>query len=182
MDRVMVERWQTRVAPNDLIYHLGDVGMTKGDYLDKIIAQLPGRKVLILGNHDKSATRMAEMGFDVVAEAMLIVFNGMTLYLNHRPLPVLPNVTDVKHYLNGVDFVLHGHIHNSTREDRHQGNNELLDIPSFNINLSVEMTNYEPVSLSALVKRLRMGSKTPMDVVAPPSSWGLKDGQPSEDF
>ena len=155
MDEVMISRWQHAVKPDDLIYHLGDVGYLKGSqvpgepsYIEKVMARLPGKKILILGNHDKSAERMMELGFDFACESMMITAFGKMLYLNHRPLPLLPH---------GADRIIHGHIHNSTPESRkpyvHKG--EMVEIPNFNINISVEMTNYAPVSLKALVEKIK---------------------------
>lgn len=145
MDQIMIERWQERVRPEDIIYHLGDVGLTKGDYLEKkIMPRLPGKKILVLGNHDKSAKRMMEMGFDFACENMMIQHFNHLLYLVHRPQS-----------LHRGDYILHGHIHNSTPEDRAKfvKEGELVHIPIWNINLSVEMINYEPVTLDWVVKR-----------------------------
>ncbi len=148
MDSVMIRRWQERVKPTDIIYHLGDFGMVREDHAARILKQLPGKKILILGNHDKSAKRMIEFGFDFACEAMLVKPDGLNhlLYLVHHPQQVKPLA---------ANYVLHGHIHNSTPEERrklHKGT-ELVEIPKFNLNLSVEMTNYEPVSLVAFVKK-----------------------------
>lgn len=149
MDEDLVQRWNNRVKPGDIVYHLGDVGMNKGDeYLPKIIARLNGKKILILGNHDKSAKRMMEFGFDFACEAITMIPDGVqrTVYMVHRPQKFLPL---------GVDYVLHGHIHNSTPEERKQYEykGELAEIPSFNVNMSCEMWNYEPVPLAWVVKK-----------------------------
>lgn len=46
MDRVMINNWNSKVKPNDFVYHLGDFG----DY--SIINQLNGQIFLILGNYE----------------------------------------------------------------------------------------------------------------------------------
>jgi calcineurin-like phosphoesterase family protein len=51
MDVEMVKRWNDRVAPGDLVYHLGD--FAKGDHAP-YLRRLRGQKVLIPGNHDHS--------------------------------------------------------------------------------------------------------------------------------
>lgn len=150
MDLVMIKRWNERVKPEDIVYHLGDVGLTKEDKLTPIVKSLNGKKILVLGNHDKSAARMMEFGFDFACESMVIRHMNHNLLLTHKPLKVKP-------YMDGmyIDYVLHGHIHNSTPESRqeHTSKGELVHIPDFNINLSAEVINYEPVSLSALLKK-----------------------------
>ena len=50
MDEYMVKAWNERVKPNDKVYHLGDVVISR-KYLS-ILSRLNGDKVLIRGNHD----------------------------------------------------------------------------------------------------------------------------------
>ena len=154
MTEDLIRRWNNRVGPEDTVYHLGDVGMNKGDRLSTIIRRLNGqRKILVCGNHDKTAARMMEFGFDFACEAMVVECCNRRLLLNHRPL--LERPVWAGDPAPPIDYVLHGHIHNSTPEDRKALNksSELVHIPSWNINLSVEMTNYEPVPLEWVVKR-----------------------------
>jgi calcineurin-like phosphoesterase family protein len=51
MDDALVANWNRRVGPDDTVFHLGDFCWRKGDGLS-LLAQLRGRKHLILGNHD----------------------------------------------------------------------------------------------------------------------------------
>jgi calcineurin-like phosphoesterase family protein len=50
MDEAMVTAWNERVRPNDKVYHLGDVVMSRRSLA--IMHRLNGDKVLIRGNHD----------------------------------------------------------------------------------------------------------------------------------
>jgi len=50
MDEFMVKAWNDRVKPNDKVYHLGDVVISR-KFLS-ILGRLNGDKVLIRGNHD----------------------------------------------------------------------------------------------------------------------------------
>lgn len=49
-DEAMIENWNKTVRPNDKVYHLGDICMSK-KFLP-ILYKLNGEKVLIRGNHD----------------------------------------------------------------------------------------------------------------------------------
>lgn len=154
MNTAMITRWKGTVHPDDLIYHLGDAGYLEGSQALKsdpeqtgsIIRDLPGFKILIRGNHDKNPEAMRRMGFDVVLEEAVIRCNGTSFRLIHKPQTM--NF--------GTDYTLHGHIHNTTPEQRieHQHKGELVHIPPHNINMCVEMWNYTPVSLPWLVKEL----------------------------
>ncbi len=159
MDAVMIKRWQARVRPWDTVYHLGDVMLTArktDEELRQFIDQLPGKKILILGNHDKSAERMMDFGFTHAVESAVVSvlgFSGMRVVLNHYPLTFKP----LSFSRDGIppDYVLHGHIHNSTEEMRREihEKNELVHIPSFNINCCVEMWNYEPCTIQHIIKK-----------------------------
>lgn len=148
MDCVIRDRWNQRVKPEDLVYHDGDVMRTANltdEELYSFITSLNGKKILILGNHDKSAKRMMEFGFDFACEEMVISYHNYRLLLTHKPRSWMPG---------NVDYVLHGHIHNSTPAERkeHATKGELVEIPAFNINMCVEMWNYEPVTLEHVLK------------------------------
>lgn len=148
MDFEITKRWNERVKPDDLVYHLGDVIRTAGksdEELYNFITRLNGKKILVLGNHDKTGQRMMEFGFDYACEELVITYHNYRLLLTHKPRSWHPG---------GVDYVLHGHIHNSTPAERkeHANKGELVDIPKFNINMCVEMWNYEPVTLDHVLK------------------------------
>jgi calcineurin-like phosphoesterase family protein len=51
----MIGRWNTKVKKDDLVLHLGDFAW-KG--MQDVIPQLNGRKVLILGNHDRKGSQV----------------------------------------------------------------------------------------------------------------------------
>lgn len=54
MDDALVYNWNSVITDRDFVYHLGDVGF--GDMSD-ILPKLRGRKILILGSHDKDVKR-----------------------------------------------------------------------------------------------------------------------------
>lgn len=52
MNQLLIERWNAKVCPTDLVYHLGDFAFGKvTDWID-LLLQLNGRIHLIPGNHD----------------------------------------------------------------------------------------------------------------------------------
>lgn len=44
--------WKSIVSPEDTVIHLGDVAKQHLRETEKILGELPGKKRLILGNHD----------------------------------------------------------------------------------------------------------------------------------
>ena len=55
MDAELIRRWNEKVKPTDMVYHLGDVSMAKIDRTREILDQLNGTICLIKGNHDSAA-------------------------------------------------------------------------------------------------------------------------------
>lgn len=83
MNRVMIERWNAVVGPEDTVYHLGDFALGKASEWPAILRQLNGaKKILIHGNHDRSPRHMLEGGFNEVHEKL--EWNGWML--QHHPI------------------------------------------------------------------------------------------------
>ena len=92
MNVELVRRWNSKVGPNDTVYHLGDFG----DY--EFVKKLNGKVVLICGKHeeedfrknfDKFREHLLELGFaDVVKDGLYLDENvlGERVYLTHRPV------------------------------------------------------------------------------------------------
>lgn len=55
MDAELIKRWNEKVSPGDIVYHLGDISLAKPERTKEIFDQLNGCIFLIQGNHDKSA-------------------------------------------------------------------------------------------------------------------------------
>lgn len=54
-DEAIVERWNSVVGPEDIVYHLGDFAFAlkrDADRVREIFNRLKGRKHLVIGNHD----------------------------------------------------------------------------------------------------------------------------------
>lgn len=52
MREVLINSWNAAVGPADLVYHLGDFSFHERE-VATVLPRLNGRKILILGNHDK---------------------------------------------------------------------------------------------------------------------------------
>lgn len=129
MNKAMIDAWKQTVRPKDTIIHLGDVGFGPAQFFKELIPTLPGKKILILGNHDKGGIRFwRNAGFHEVYPYPIIyqewlILSHKTVFLNEQ----LP-------YLN-----LHGHIHQHKMESKCY------------INVSVEQIRYKPVLLTKIV-------------------------------
>jgi len=125
MDTFLISSWKDNIKSNDTIINLGDVSFkTNKENLEKIIKNLPGYKILILGNHDrgKSVKWWREVGFDEVYKYPIIyddfyILSHESIYINkHMP------------YVN-----VHGHTHGESSDNFQK------------VNVSVELLNYKPI-------------------------------------
>lgn len=136
---LIIKRWHERVKPEDLIIHLGDVQIGKKS--EWIMGGLPGKKILVRGNHDrdKSADWWMDRGFDFVCDSM--IFRGQ--WLTHEPAKVLPE---------GCVYNLHGHLHNiwhGFRPDRGAEPTHLHN--PWQRLFAIEYTNYYPVGFDEFI-------------------------------
>lgn len=104
----------------DTFIHLGDVGNLE------YIKQIPGYKVLIMGNHDTGITKYEEV-FDEVYKGPLLI--SEKILLSHEKIL-------------GPWFNVHGHEHNETvsKHDKH-------------LNLAANVCDYKPINLSKFIQR-----------------------------
>ena len=139
MDEYMINQWNKTVKKHDTIFHLGDFGFGKSEEIQETISKLNGRKILIMGNHDRRITKNVkkwiEMGFDEVYKYPILY--KKFFWLSHQPIESL---NENMPYIN-----LHGHIHNNILEQ------------SCFVNFSVEqkIVNYAPQNLDLFISNFR---------------------------
>lgn len=127
LDALIAERWRERVAPDDQVYHLGDVGTPIGQVRD-----LPGRKICVLGNGDRSQKAVREaQAFEAVHKQLLLPIADGALFLVHDPrhAPADPG-----------GAIVHGHTHAADPAPGHRS-------------VSVDRTDWAPICLEELLAR-----------------------------
>ena len=81
MNAALATNWKARVAPEDTVYCLGDFAFVgrEGRYEDevrKLFASLPGKKILIKGNHDAGV--VLQLPWEAIHREAIIV-DGVVL-------------------------------------------------------------------------------------------------------
>lgn len=128
MNETMVDRWNSVVKDEDIIWHLGDVYFKNPE----IISRLKGRKNLLLGNHDSGKDQNLLQNFQKIE--LWKSFPDFGIVMTHIPLhPSCLIKNDGTKVLN-----VHGHIH---EKDSPEGNYR---------NVCVEKTNFTPINLEEL--------------------------------
>jgi calcineurin-like phosphoesterase family protein len=86
MNSELIRRYNVVVKPSDVTVWLGDCFFTNEGTAMTILASLNGRKILVMGNHDRSKSWMARIGFDLVVEReMYLHIAGRHCRLTHYP-------------------------------------------------------------------------------------------------
>lgn len=137
MNRAIVSAWNSRVADEDEVFMLGDIG--NYDYLNR----LKGKIIVVLGNHDDEQ-KLKDCCPDIKCYDRPIFERW--LILSHEPIVYLGPQTP---YLN-----VHGHIHNFSYASRDAKGS--LDWYSGNryFNVSCEAVKYRPISFQEIKERI----------------------------
>jgi calcineurin-like phosphoesterase family protein len=84
-EELLFKRWRLQVKPEDVVINLGDTSFKIGCLKEEMDA-LPGKKVLIIGNHDpKPAEWYMSHGFDLAVEELQMIYKGVKLVFTHIP-------------------------------------------------------------------------------------------------
>lgn len=106
MDAMLVECWNDKVRPDDLVYHLGDFTFSGRERAEELFAVLHGRKHLVAGNHDAKMVR--RLPWESVMDLRTVRWCDRKLFLCHYPTVTWPGA-------HGGVWHLHGHSHGMLR-------------------------------------------------------------------
>lgn len=134
-DDALIRAWNTRVAPADDVWHLGDFALgLDAAALARVFARLHGRKNLIVGNHDRKAT--LRLPWSAPPRQMHeISVAGQRVVLCHYALRSW-------HRIHAGAVHLYGHTHATIPGTRHAED------------VGVDAWAYAPVSLDEALARM----------------------------
>ncbi len=139
MDLALVTYWNETVRPEDTVYYLGDISMSKKGL--ETAELLNGKIILLMGNHDWQKLDM-----------YLDIFHNIRAYreVNGYLLSHIPVHPSSKYRYSGN---IHGHTH-SNRIKFDNG-----EIDPWYYSVSVENTNYRPILLEKVIAKMRKEAK-----------------------
>lgn len=162
MDHILIQKWNEKVQPEDIVFHLGDFAFGNRSNWLSILNGLNGIKYLIQGNHDgkDSIPEGCFAGIEdmlklSIWDAEMSTYNEF--YLTHFPLATWTGIN------RGV-FNLHGHIH-STPDLQGTGYDikVAINAPWNQYDVGVDRNNFAPISYDELkvifTKRMLYGNK-----------------------
>lgn len=108
LDHYICDQWMQLIKPEDTVYHLGDVGMFKSDTdAWHQLSKLPGKKTLILGNHDTDPEYGVET--DPVNFWKAATFDEVHKYFTLNEFLHLQHIPP--YFTNAPYMWIYGHIH-----------------------------------------------------------------------
>ena len=145
MNKTIIQNYNSVINSQDICYWLGDIMYDASqDKVRKILAQMRGRKYLILGNHDRnhSVTWWEKCGFDRVSDIPLYDMENYILF-SHEPLEEFGSNPPIVNY--------HGHIHIQEYD---------FENHDCSINACLEKTDYKPIlAINPFIKEKRKFSR-----------------------
>lgn len=142
MNKAIIERFNSKVAPEDIVYILGDTIMGDSAAGEELVKQLNGHKVFLLGNHDTRPREEIYNKYGVeVCYAKVIKLKKKSFYLSHYPT-ITANYDEPHPVIN-----LFGHTHQTT--------NFYNDNPHM-YHVGVDSHDCYPVSLEDILESIKI--------------------------
>jgi calcineurin-like phosphoesterase family protein len=133
---------------DSVLIHLGDVSFTEDENWNIRLTELPGKKYLILGNHDsRSMNWYLSKNWDAVFESMSFTLFGKRILFSH-----MPQVAE------GYDINIHAHFHEFGLEKVRELEPELYAILNKkHFLVSMEENKYIPIRLNRIIEIFNTG-------------------------
>ncbi|MBB4002013.1 MAG: metallophosphoesterase [Aurantimonas endophytica] len=139
-DEALIGYWNEIVGESDIVWHLGDFARGDAGMKSALLARLNGRKQLIVGNNDDSATIEA-VGWESVQTYKELTVDGRLVILCHYAFRTWNQMGK-----GSID--LHGHSHGKLKPQTRQ------------YDVGVDAWNFRPVTLAQILapRRRRTGA------------------------
>src|SRR4030042_2483740 len=116
-DQFLIERWNSIISTDDLVYYLGDFAYQCNKlYAETIFWQLNGTKILIAGNHDHNIAKKFTNCWNEIHELLRI---QITKENGHKRGIIMGHRQFLSWEINSCDHI-HGHCHGSTPNSKHR--------------------------------------------------------------
>ena len=136
MNNTLLKNCLACVGPDDILLIGGDITMSNLDGTNALLRAIPGYKINVLGNHDTHKHQRLKLAVDETVACLEFNYQGGSIFVSHYPVS--------ESVLAPGEVNLHGHIHNNALPPA-------LGNGSRHINMCVELTQYSPSLLKALL-------------------------------
>jgi len=137
MNEGMIQRWNSVVGPDDVVYYLGDFAFGSVEKQRAIIVRLNGQKIIVRGNHDRGHENLKAIGFQASCNSMERDDGGRRWLLIHNPADAAGT---------GHKNVICGHVHQHwARQTNYM--RQGMDV----INVGVDVRDFTPRTMAELL-------------------------------
>lgn len=152
MNTALIENWNKKVKPNDIVFHLGDFCWGGASKWCDILSRLNGKIVLAKGNHDeKNLADSVKMLFEKISYQYYIRIDGQPIYINHYPFLCYGGQN------RGI-WQVYGHVHTlSSSNPAQRGKDAQRVVMAFptQYDVGVDGNDYAPISFAELREKIR---------------------------
>lgn len=147
MEKTLISNWNNKISKNDDVYILGDMFWHNED-APRILAQLKGKKYLILGNHDRINAEIAKHFIWCNKKIETIKDNGEKIVMSHFPIAHWDGQMHKPQTIH-----LYGHIHQGRDSRPFERYSEMWEeenhmlFKAANVGCMVSYMNYTPRTL-----------------------------------
>lgn len=155
-DEAVIANWNAVVAPEDTVYHLGDVMLGDSGHGMNCLQRLNGNIIIIPGNHDtdsrialyKTLPNVKVLSTEIeglkLAAAATFKYRKYNFYLSHHP--TMTSNLDADPYLRANLLNLYGHTHQQKQfyEDR-----------PYMFHVGLDSNNNTPVLLDDAIEKMK---------------------------
>lgn len=152
MNEFLIKKWNHKVKYEDEVYILGDLSYRSGVSAASYLAQMKGKKHLIVGNHDYQWQKMIQdmsKYFVSVSDMEVIKIDKKLITLCHYPMLEWNGSRHASKQEDAISWLIHGHIHNSKEGFTYQFIKEHLPCA---LNAGVDINDFEPVTFEELLE------------------------------
>lgn len=163
MNNTIVANLRTAVKPTDHLWILGDLTMDKNkdkERVQTLFRQIPGKKHLIIGNHDRAPWVRHDLPWESVQEVLHTSLENRRVTLCHYPMVTWPGVR------HGA-LMLFGHVHNNWKGSRNC------------VNVGVDVWDFRPVCLDEIAARAETLPPNPIWETAEPGLPSIAPNTPA---
>jgi len=147
MDAYLEAQYLKSVTEADTVIWCGDVSFHDVLWTRALLKVLPGKKILVRGNHDGTLAACLKMGFDLVADFLYVEIGGYKCTVCHYP-PA--RSTKDERYLerrpmapSRDEFIIHGHTHEKEKRIGRR------------IHVGVDAWEFKPAPISEIEKLIQ---------------------------
>ena len=157
-DETIITRWNRQIRRDDIVWHLGDVGLGKQARVLELANRLNGRKQLVAGNHDpcwpghrrsRTCQRQWLGVFESVQAFAKIRLDSREVLLSHLPYLGGGDHTEHERYTqfrlhDEGGWLIHGHTHQPDQADGVRS-----------VHVGVDAWNLTPASEADIMRLMR---------------------------